>query len=195
MPLDWFILNMVPCPNCASTLTAKPTPKEWKNVFCSTCPFACRFITAHHDPNISKFNILPNDLAKLLTDNTLLPPLIINYKWKSNGISFERVTLFPFISAKFLKEQQEIPISLIPSEEASVLYAINELPSITLFEQPSNEEIAEIASTWDKVYVSRIQSVFRIGWSRSAYIKEIAMILRRQRGIIDVEEEGTEGDE
>lgn len=103
--------------------------------------------------------------------------------------------LFPFISVKFLKEQQEIPISLIPSEQASVLYPINELPSNTLYEQPSDQEIAEIASKWDKVHSSRIQCVFRIGYARSACIKDLAINLRRQRGIVDIEEEETEDDE
>ena len=194
-PLDWFILNMVPCPNCESSLTAKPVEKEWKNVFCTNCPFACRFITVNHDPNISKFNILANDLKKLLSENTLLPPLIIDYKWKSGSIQFEKVIFFPFISVIFLKEQQEIPISLIPSEQASVLYPINELPSNTLYEQPSDQEIAEIASKWDKVHSSRIQSVFRIGYARSACIKDLAINLRRQRGIVDVEEEEVDDSE
>ena len=186
--LDWFILNMVPCPNCTSQLEAKPIQHEWKNVFCTNCPFACRFITVHHDPNISKFNILPEDLKKLLADKTLLPPLIIDYKWNRNNIKFEKVILFPFISTLFLKEQQEIPVSLIPDEETSVLYPINELPNITLYDQPSDSEIAEIASKWDKVYSARIQYIFKIGYSRAACIKDMAMILRSKRGIIDIED-------
>ncbi len=186
--MDWFILNFVPCPNCKSRLEAKPVEHEWKNVFCTECAFACRFITVHHDPNISKFNILPKDLKTLLTEKTLLPPLIIDYKWNDGNMEWEKVFFFPFISSKFLEEQQQKPVSLLPDQETSVLYHVEDLPNITLYEQPSAEDMAEIASKWEKVYISRIQHMFKMGYSRAARIKDLALALRRQRGIIDLEE-------
>lgn len=186
--MDWFVLNFVPCPNCKSRLEAKPVDGEWKNVFCTSCAFACRFITVHQDPNISKFNILPKDLKTLLTEKTLLPPLIIDYKWSDGEIEWEKVFFFPFISSKFLEEQQQLPISLLPDQETSVLYQIDDLPNMTLYEQPSENDMAEIVSKWNRVSTSYIQRKFRIGYSRSARIKDIAMALRRQRGIVDLED-------
>ncbi len=194
-PLDWFILNLVPCPNCTSQLVSKPVEKQWENVFCTTCSFACRFITVHQNPDISKLHILPDNLKKILKDNTLLPPLIIDYKWNSENIKYEKVIFFPFISSKFLKEQQEYPVSLIPDEETSILFEIQNLPSIILYEQPSIEDMAEVASKWDRVGTSSIQRMFKVGYAKAVRIKDLTMILRRQRGIEDVEDESNDLDE
>jgi len=59
---------------------------------------------------------------------------------------------------------------------------------MTLYEQPSEEDMAEIVSKWNRVSTSHIQRKFRIGYARSARIKDIAMALRRQRGVIDLED-------
>jgi hypothetical protein len=179
--MDWFVLNFVPCPNCKSRLEARPVEREWKNVFCTNCDFACRFVVALNDPNESKLNILPKDLEGLLSDKVSLPPLIIDYKWNDGEIDWEKVYFFPFISFQFLKEQQEHPISLLPDREISVLFDIYNLPNMVLFEQPSEEDMAEIASRWEKVSTSYIQRRFRIGYSRSARIKDLAMGLRRKK--------------
>lgn len=185
--IDWFVLNFVPCPNCNARLEAKPVEREWKNVFCTNCDFGCRFITALNDPYESRLNILPKDLEDLLSEKTVLPPLIIHYKWQDGEINWEKVYFFPFVAYRFLKEHQEHPISLLPDREISVLFNMFDLPNVLLYEQPSDEDMAEIASRWPSISTSLIQRRFRTGYSKAARIKDIVMVLRKRRGIVDEE--------
>lgn len=184
---DWFILNFLPCPNCNSKLIPKPVKGEWKNVFCDSCDFTCRFVTALNDPNESRLDILPSDLENLLLDKVALPPLIVHYKWQEGNIKWEKVYFFPFIAYRFLKEEQDHPISLLPDKTKSIYFNMFELPNILLYEQPSDEEMAEIASHWPQISTSAIQRIFRIGYAKAASIKDIVMALRRKKGIVDEE--------
>lgn len=192
--MDWFILNFVPCPNCSSRLEARSVKRKWNNVFCTMCAFACRFATANQDYSISRMCIFPKDLKAMLAKRTLLPPLIIHYKWTDNDIEWEKVIFFPFIASRFFEEQQQYPVPILPGEACPVLYPTDDLPSMILYEQPSYEDIAEIASRWSNVYTSRIQRMFRMGYGKASLIREMAMALRRKRGVTDVEESNNSDD-
>lgn len=182
---DWFILNFLPCPNCNSKLVPKPVKGEWKNVFCDSCDFACRFVTALNDPNESLLDILPSDLENLLLEKVTLSPLIVHYKWQEENIKWEKVYFFPFVAYRFLMEEQKHPISLLPDKTNSIYFNMFELPNILLYEQPSIEEMADIASHWPQISTSAIQRIFRTGYAKAARIKDIVMVLRRKKGIVD----------
>lgn len=184
---DWFILNFITCPNCNGKLIAKPVLNELRNVFCENCDFSCRFETALNHPNESILNIPYGDLNKLISSKTTLPPMIIHYKWKEGEIEFEKVYFFPFIAHRFLKEEQKHPIELLPNnKENSVFYSnMFELPHVLLFEQPSIEDMAAIASRWQNITTSSIQRRFGTGYLKASIIKDLVIRIRRRRGILD----------
>lgn len=193
--IDWFALNFIPCPNCNSKLVPKPVNGEWKNVFCDTCDFACRYVTALSDPNESMLDILPSDLEDLLTEKVMLPPLMIHYKWEQGDIKCEKVYFFPFIAHRFLQEGQRTAISLLADKTNSIYYNMFELPSTLLYEQPTVEDMAEIASHWPAISTSLIQRRFGTGYSKAARIKDIVMVLRKKRGIVDPEMDESDDDD
>lgn len=194
---DWFILNFIACPNCNGKLIPKPVANELRNVFCENCDFSCRFETAFNHPNESILNIPYGDLDKLISNKKTLPPFIIDYKWKQDEIEFEKIYFFPFIALRFLKEEQKRPIQLLPNEkENSVFYSnMFELPHILLFEQPSIEDMAEIASKWQNITTSYIQRRFGTGYVKASMIKRLVLQIRRKKGIVDEVIEDIDEDE
>jgi len=184
---DWFSLNFIVCPNCNGKLVPKPITNEFRNVFCENCNFSCRFETAFNHPNESILNISYGDLDKLLSDKVILPPFIIDYKWKENETQWEKIYFFPFIARRFLVEEKKHPIQLLPNDKENLVFYSNmfDLPNILLFEQPSIEEMAEIASYWQNINTTVIQRRFGTGYVKASIIKDLVMKIRRKRGILD----------
>jgi uncharacterized protein YbaR (Trm112 family) len=184
---DWFILNLIACPNCNGTLRAQPAENELRNVFCDSCNFACRFETAFSSPTNSVLVLPSTQLEELITEKEMLPPLIIHFKWTDDDIAYEQVQFFPFIAYRFLKEEMSYVVSLATGNKEAVTVYQNmyELPSITMYEQPSEEELAQVVSAWENISTSQIQRAFRVGYGRAALIQDLAKEIRRKKGIVD----------
>lgn len=195
---DWFILNLIHCPNCNGKLVAKPIINELKNVLCEACNFTCRFETSFSDPEQSILSLPSDELDKLISDKVVLPPLIIHYKWEDSYLKYEKVYFFPFIAYRFLKEEAISQINLLSESSKKnnvIFYNMFELPQILMYEQPSDEDLAEIASHWENTGTSSIQRKFKVGYARAALLKDRIMELRRKRGIIDEPIEENDDDE
>ena len=183
---DWFMLNVFVCPNCNGKLLAKPTDGEWNNTFCEDCNFCCRFETAFNSPDGSILILPTKELDRLLSDKTILPPLMIHFKWKEGEVSWGKIIFYPFISYRFLQEEQNHPISLLPNaKDKSVVYSnMFQLPQIVLYEEPSMEELAEMASCWPDVTISKIMRKFKFGYAQSARLKDVVQKIWLKKGII-----------
>lgn len=188
----WFVLNFVPCPSCNSQLAPKPVDGEWNNVFCTWCSFACRLVVAPNNPRDKILAVRKADLENLLQLKKALPPLMIHFKWEAEGFAREQVEFWPFVAYRFLKEEGHAAIGLNPDDTPDAIIFSNmfELPSITIYRSPSDEEIADqIAQAWSQpIRASRIQETFGTGYLHAARIKELALERLRKLGRI-VEED------
>jgi len=84
-------------------------------------------------------------------------------------------------------EEKKHPIQLLPNDKENLVFYSNmfDLPNILLFEQPSIEEMAEIASYWQNINTTVIQRRFGTGYVKASIIKDLVMKIRRKRGILD----------
>jgi len=195
---DWFVLNLIVCPNCNGKLAVKTVVNEYKNVFCEECNFACRFETAFNSPTQSLLSLPTDELERIITDKVTLPPLIIHFKWGDGEIKYERVHFFPFIAYRFLQEEGIDPITFLPesSDGRNIIFSnMFELPHILLYEQPTDDDLAEIVSYWENWSVSFIQRKFQFGYARSALLQDKIKELRRKRGIIDESSEESDDED
>lgn len=186
---DLFILNFIMCPNCNGRLAPRSQGK-WINVGCETCAFGCRFVSARCSPESPTLHASPDQLEDLLTDaKELLPPIIMHFRWRAEGMQHEKVIFYPFLAYRFLKEEQDHVPSLSPEEEARVFYNLFEVPCIVLFESPTDEDIARMVCHMEIVSTSYIQRVFSTGYSRASTIRERALELRKLLGITESDDQ------
>ncbi len=171
------------------------------NIQCTDCSFAARFVMlGENDPLILSINSA--ELEPMLAFKTTLPPFIFYRSWKYADINmpFENAVFFPFVPYTLLKKPSPT-ISLTGQQDEDILLYVldHELPHDLIYTSPSDEEIAEIVSNWQKLTASRIQEKFRTGYARSARIKDEANNIRRRKGLpIDeaqYEDEGEEDEE
>ncbi len=180
-----LILPFIPCPNCKAQLVPKEKTLNLCNVQCTSCGFAVRFVTlGQDDPLILSINAL--DLDALMASKTMLPPFIFHRRWKHEGMDFqfENATFYPFIPYTFLQKPSQA-ISLTGQQHSDVLLFVlwDEVPNEIIYNSPSDEEIAEQVSRWEKLSVARVQSKFHTGYARSARIIDEANKMRRKKGL------------
>ncbi len=182
--IDWFILTLVPCPNCNGKLVPRPLPDEIRNICCEICNFSCRFETAYNNPNQFILSLPTDELERTMSEKITLPPLIIHFKWKEDSIQYDRVLFYPFIAYRFLKEEGLDPITFEPESKKArntVFTNMFQLPFIPLFEQPTDDDIALIASEFENTSTSYLQRKFQIGYARASELQDkIKRILRKK---------------
>src|SRR3989344_6258645 len=186
----WFILNFLFCPSCNSPLKPIGTEGQWNNIACTWCDFACRLVTAPNSPYDAVLAVRKAELENLLQLKKVLPPLMVHFKWESNGTTWERVVFWPFIAYRFLKEEHRAPIDLEPDHAPDVEIFSNmfTLPNTTLYESPSDEEIADaILKTWPQpIRASLIQEKYGMGYVRASRVRDLALDgLRKLGRLID----------
>lgn len=155
------------------------------NIQCTVCNFVARFVMlGQDDPLILSINSL--ELEALMASKTMLPPFIFHRRWKHDGMDtqFENATFYPFIPYTFLQKPSQA-ISLTGQQQSDILLYVlwDEVPSAVIYSSPSDEEIAEEVSRWEKLSVVRVQTKFHTSYSRSARIINEANKMRRKKGL------------
>ena len=183
----WFILNFLPCPSCNCKLQPNPELHWWNNVSCTWCDFACRFVVVPHTPADTVLSIRKKELEDILVLQKMLPPLMLHYKWESSGLQKERIVFWPYIPYRFMKERHLHPVSLNPEgmTDDEVFSNIFEIHNLTIYESPSDAEIAEsIAKTWEQpINSSRIMTLYEVSYMHAARIRDFAIDRMRALGI------------
>ena len=99
------IIEMVPCPNCSSSLMGLPKSFPLFDVQCTRCLFRAQIKTARCPPKSEIFGAGFDILDKSLKAGQLMPPLIAHFHWTDTATGAERreVYLFPFLTKRNIR--------------------------------------------------------------------------------------------
>ena len=94
------VIDHVPCPNCGKGLILLPSQNPLYDVQCSRCTFRAQIKTKHCRPT----STIPGGgwdvIEKVHKSGFMIPPLMVNFKWKHNGRRKQVILFFPFIPFK-----------------------------------------------------------------------------------------------
>ena len=97
------VCELVPCPNCDSTLTLLPPSFPLADIQCSRCQFRAQVKTISGKPSDSILGAGYDIYEKVFKAGYLLPPLFANFKWTDKLGSHQEIRFYPFIGKKNVK--------------------------------------------------------------------------------------------
>lgn len=96
------VIELVNCPNCEKKMMLLPNGFPLYDIQCTACNFRAQIKTNHTKPH----NIIRgagwNVMEKVLKSGFLVPPLIVNFKWKDKKEEKQEIRFYPFIKKKNL---------------------------------------------------------------------------------------------
>jgi DNA-directed RNA polymerase subunit RPC12/RpoP len=92
------IIAKVKCPHCRSRLMQLPPSFPIYDVQCTRCLFRAQVKSARTKPKGELFGGGWEIMEKSLRAGQLVPPLIVNFRWRAKGKSCQAIYFFPFIS-------------------------------------------------------------------------------------------------
>lgn len=99
------IVRLVPCPNCGKQLMKLPPNYPLYDIQCMGCNFRAQVKTNKSKPKKEVLGAGWEILDKVLKSGFLMPPLIVNYKWKERGKNKQDIRFFPFIPKENIKKR------------------------------------------------------------------------------------------
>lgn len=100
------IVDLVPCPNCGKKLMILPPNYPLYDLQCTGCNFRVQVKTNQSKPKSQVFGAGWDIMDKVLKSGFLIPPLIVNFKWKEKGKDFHEIRFYPFVPKNNLFKYQ-----------------------------------------------------------------------------------------
>lgn len=97
------IVNLIPCPNCGKKLMLLPKNYPLYDLQCTGCSFRVQVKTNNSKPKSEIFGAGWDIMDKVLKSGFMIPPLIVNFKWKEKDIEHQKVLFYPFIPKSNVK--------------------------------------------------------------------------------------------
>lgn len=97
------IVNLIPCPNCGKKLMILPPNYPLYDVQCTACSFRAQIKTNNKKPCKEILGAGWDIMNKVLKAGFMIPPLIVNFKWRENLKERQEIIFYPFIPKKYLK--------------------------------------------------------------------------------------------
>ena len=97
------IVKKIKCPNCDKQLAQLPKNFPLYDVQCTRCSFRAQVKTFNKKPSSSTLGAGWDIMEKVLKVGYLVPPLILNFKWKEKGKKLQVIRFYPFIPKINLK--------------------------------------------------------------------------------------------
>lgn len=129
------IVDLIPCPNCKKKLMLLPKNYPLVDLQCTACHFRAQVKTNNSKPKNEIFGAGWDIIDKVLKSGFLMPPLITNFKWFSNGKEHQKIMFYPFIPKNHLKKRT------LPSTAKRANYkmfnyiGLDKLPNFILYEK------------------------------------------------------------
>lgn len=95
------VIKKVKCPNCKKTLMLLPHGYPLVDVQCTACFFRAQIKTQPSRPSNSINGAGWDIMEKNLKSGHQIPPLIVNFKWKTG----QEIRFYPFIPKQNLKKR------------------------------------------------------------------------------------------
>jgi hypothetical protein len=101
------VISLIKCPNCQKSLMSLPKGYPLFDVQCVACTFRAQIKSSSSDPD--KFPSVRgggwNILNMAWKAGSLIPPLIVNYKWIKEGKSQQEIRFYPFVQKENLTKR------------------------------------------------------------------------------------------
>lgn len=98
------VIELVKCPNCSKKLMLLPNSFPLYDIQCTACNFRAQIKTNSTKPHTTIRGAGWEIMEKVLKSGFLVPPLIVNFKWKENKIERQEIRFYPFIKKNNLKK-------------------------------------------------------------------------------------------
>ena len=185
-------ISVIPCLNCGGQFYPKSDTGNFTNIRCGSCYYEAWFHYAGGKMRQVVFSIDTDDIDRILVQKIVLPPIILYWDWVDNDtkIHWEVAQLYPFIPQTFLRATDtSVSLGGQPNTLTVFLQSDELLPNMTMFQSPSDKEIAEVVSGWQDRSASAIEQRFSRGFSWAYSISELVREIRRKKGIDEEEED------
>lgn len=95
------VINRVKCPNCGTKLVRLPEGYPLYDIQCRKCVFQAQVKTSNHKSkpgdNLRILGGGYDSLQNLIVGGRLIPPLIVNLKWRDDGRHYQEIRFYPFL--------------------------------------------------------------------------------------------------
>lgn len=129
------IVNLIPCPNCGKKLMLLPKNYPLYDLQCTGCSFRVQVKTNNSKPKSEIFGAGWDIMDKVLKSGFMIPPLIVNFKWKEKDIEHQKVLFYPFIPKSNVKKYQLSPNARRANYKMFRYTKLDKLPYFLLFEK------------------------------------------------------------
>ena len=122
------IVDLVPCPNCKKKLVLLPPNYPLYDLQCTACSFRAQVKTVKSKPKDVIRGAGWDIMQKVLKAGFMIPPLFVNFKWKSEGIQKQKIHFYPFIPKANLKKYQLSPTAIQANYKMFNYIGLSKLP-------------------------------------------------------------------
>ncbi len=91
------IIRKVKCPNCNKELMLLPKGYPLYDIQCRACNFRVQVKSSNSKPKEVIRGAGWDIMDKVLKSGFLVPPLIVNFKWKEGSYCKQEIRFYPFI--------------------------------------------------------------------------------------------------
>lgn len=96
------VVKLVECPNCTKELMLLPKNYPLCDLQCTACQFRVQIKTNNTKPKEVIRGAGWNIMEKVLKAGFLVPPLMVNFKWKEKAADRQEIRFYPFIRKRNL---------------------------------------------------------------------------------------------
>jgi len=101
------VVDLVPCPNCGKKLMLLPPSYPLYDVQCTGCSFRAQVKTNKKNAAAKEvFGAGWQIMEKVLKSGFMVPPLLLNFKWKTKEGLRQEIRFYPFVPKVNLKKYQ-----------------------------------------------------------------------------------------
>lgn len=127
------VVKRVACPNCGKKLMALPQGYPMFDVQCTACVFRAQVKTSATKPKDVVFGAGWDILSKALKAGQVVPPLIVNFKWKERRLNRQAICFYPFIPKENLKNYRLAPTAKQAGYAMFNYVGLTDLPHFVLY--------------------------------------------------------------
>jgi len=129
------VVRLVPCPNCGKRLTRLPPNYPLYDVQCTGCAFRAQVKSVNCPPQDEVFGAGWDILDKVLKSGFMIPPLIVNYRWRRSSRANREIRFYPFIPKQNIRMRQLPPTARRANYKMFNYVGLRALPHHVLYHE------------------------------------------------------------
>jgi len=129
------VVKLVPCPNCKKKLMRLPRNYPLYDIQCTGCSFRAQIKTVNSKPKSILFGAGWEIINKVLKSGYMVPPTIINFKWKEKDKKRQEIRFYPFIPKQNLRKYQLSPTAKRANYKMFHYKKMDKLPHFKLYKK------------------------------------------------------------